>query len=96
MRLLEITDLTASDVKAMFAELNTNITNLRNEVAQQPKAKDEPENMTIDDVCTFLRIKRVCVWKWTRDGKLVAYRIGGKKYYKRSEVETVLTNSKTV
>ncbi len=96
MRVLEVTDMTANDVKTMFADLNKKIEVLINERnAPQPQA-NEAENMTIDETTAFFRINRTTLWKWTKERKVTAYRIGSKKYYKRSEVQVVLNNAKTI
>ena len=96
MRVLEVTDMTANEVKAMFADLNKKIEVLINERNAPQAQANEPENMTIEDTTAFLRINRSTLWKWTKERKVTAYRIGSKKYYKRSEVQTVLNNAKTI
>ena len=96
MRVLEVTDMTANEVKTMFADLNKKIEVLINERNAPQAQANEPENMTIEDTTAFLRINRSTLWKWTKERKVTAYRIGSKKYYKRSEVQTVLNNAKTI
>ena len=96
MRLLEITDLSANDVRTMFAELAKEIKELKSERSQPQAQTSEPENMTIIDTAAFFRINRTTLWKWTKERKITAYRIGSKKYYKRSEVQMVLNNAKTI
>ncbi len=95
MRLLEITDLSANELKAMFADLNKKLDVLINQPLPSVKS-DEPENMTIIDTSAFFRINRSTLWKWTKERKITAYRIGSKKYYKRSEIQKVLNNAKTI
>lgn len=34
------------------------------------------------------------LWKWERDGKIVSYGIGGKRFYKRSELLEAITKLK--
>lgn len=97
-RLVEITDLSGSQILGAFADLKKELVGLRADlkatIAQSQVDANLPENMTIKEVCAMLRINNVTCWKWTKSGKLTAYRIGSKKYYKRSEVQMVFNNSK--
>ena len=61
----------------------------------QPEPKDDP----LDD---YIERKEVVgklasastLWKWEKAGKLQSYGIGGKRYYKRSEIEGAFTKMK--
>lgn len=49
--------------------------------------KQPSEYLTRNDVAEMLKIDLSSVHNWTKKGKLKAYGIGGRVYYKRDEVE---------
>jgi len=49
------------------------------------------ELMTRDETCQFLKIDSSTLWAWTNKGKVKAYGIGARRYYKRSELMECLT-----
>lgn len=42
--------------------------------------------LTREEACTFLKINKTSLWKWTKNGKLKAYGLGNRVYYKRAEL----------
>ena len=42
------------------------------------------------ELCKLLNIKRVCLWKHIKNGKIPYYQIGNKKLFKESEVNAAL------
>ena len=44
------------------------------------------ELLTRDQTCTFLQINSTTLWHWTNKGKVKAYGIGNRRYYKKSEL----------
>ncbi len=56
----------------------------------QPK---EPEElMTRKETANYLKVDISTLHNWTKKGKLIAYGIGGRVYYKRGEIEQKLFN----
>ncbi len=49
--------------------------------------KQPSEYLTRNEVAEMLKIDLSSVHNWTKKGKLKAYGIGGRVYYKRDEVE---------
>ena len=47
---------------------------------------DAEELMTREDVCEFLSINSSTLWHWTNKGKIKAYAIGARRFYKKSEI----------
>jgi Helix-turn-helix domain len=43
------------------------------------------------ETCKFLKIDSSTLWSWTNMGKVFAYGIGARRYYKRSELMECLT-----
>lgn len=42
--------------------------------------------MTRSQVCEFLQINSSTLWHWTNKGKVIAYGIANRRYYKKSEL----------
>ncbi len=49
------------------------------------------ELMTRDETCKFLKIDSSTLWAWTNNGKVKAYGIGARRYYKKNEILECLT-----
>jgi len=49
------------------------------------------ELLTRAEACEFLKIDSSTLWHWTNKGKVKAYGIGSRRYYKRSELLEALT-----
>jgi hypothetical protein len=52
---------------------------------------DDEELLTREETCKFLKIDSSTLWAWTNKGKVKAYGIGARRYYKRSELLECLT-----
>jgi len=56
---------------------------------------DEPiELLTREQTCKFLQIDSSTLWAWTNKGKVIAYGIGNRRYYKKTELLTSLQQLK--
>ena len=51
---------------------------------QNQEANDEL--LTRVETCDFLKINSSTLWHWTKKGKVKAYGIANRRYYKRSEL----------
>ena len=59
---------------------------------KQLRAKEAiDELLTRDETCAYLKIDSSTLWAWTNKGKVKAYGIGSRRYYKRSELLECLT-----
>jgi hypothetical protein len=54
------------------------------------RPKEPPEYLTRKDVKDMFQIDMSTVHNWTKAGKLRAYQIGSRVYYRRDEVEQAL------
>lgn len=70
------------------ASVKSGIQEFQNEL--QTKDKSE-ELLSRDETCKFLKIDSSTLWAWTNNGKVKAYGIGARRYYKRSELMECLT-----
>ena len=81
---IQLINVTENELVELFSE------RIKKEVEEikksfQPK---EPETyMTRNEVTEYLHINLSTLYHWTKKGKLQAYGIGNRVYYKRSDVE---------
>ena len=55
--------------------------------------KNNPQNippdqelLTRDEACKLLKVDLSTLWRWTNQGKITAYGIGSKRFYKKEEL----------
>lgn len=61
------------------------------EVAAQPVPSEaEEEYLTSKQVLEILKISSTTLWKWKNKGRIKEYGTGGKRYFKRSEIDQAL------
>lgn len=77
----QLSELINEGVKNQLLELQKNL--------NSQKANDDL--LTRDETCKFLSIDSSTLWAWTNKGKVKAYGIGNRRYYKRSELLECLT-----
>ena len=72
--------------------IGTSVKNGILELHKELQSKDNSEElMTRDETCKFLKIDSSTLWAWTNNGKVKAYGIGARRYYKKSELMECLT-----
>ncbi|MCB9363404.1 MAG: helix-turn-helix domain-containing protein [Flavobacteriales bacterium] len=71
-----LVNLINENVKAQLSELKKSLIS--------KEASDEL--LTRDETCKLLQIDSSTLWHWTNKGKVVAYGIANRRYYKRSEL----------
>jgi len=54
----------------------------------QPKSVDE--YLTRSEAADMLKCDISTIHNWTKKGKLIAYKLGNRVYYKRSQIESVM------
>ena len=72
----ELQELIGTSVKKSVEELQKEL---------QSKKFTE-ELLTRAETCKYLKINGSTLWAWTGKGKVKAYGIGARRYYKRSEL----------
>jgi excisionase family DNA binding protein len=60
------------------------------ELKEKLQPKEPKQLMTRGEVEKFLNVSRPTLHRWTNSGKLRAYGIGNRVYYKREEIEAAL------
>ena len=72
--------------------IGTSVKNGIQELQKELQTKDNSEELlTREETCQFLKIDSSTLWAWTNKGKVHAYGIGARRYYKRSELIECLT-----
>jgi hypothetical protein len=62
------------------------------ELQKEIQTKDNSDElMTREETCKFLKIDSSTLWAWTNNGKVKAYGIGARRYYKKNEILECLT-----
>ena len=81
--------LTVEQLKQL---IGTSVRNGIIELQKEIQTKDNSEElMTREETCQFLKIDSSTLWAWTNNGKVKAYGIGARRYYKKSEIMECLT-----
>lgn len=70
------------------------IPKLKAELAEQFQPKQPEELLTIDEVCTLLKISRSTEGRWRSEGIIKPSNISGTYYYFRSEIFKILNDNK--
>ena len=72
--------------------IGTSVRNGILELQKELQIKDNSEElMTREETCQFLKIDSSTLWAWTNNGKVKAYGIGARRYYKKTEIMECLT-----
>ncbi|MDT8413647.1 MAG: helix-turn-helix domain-containing protein [Vicingaceae bacterium] len=80
----QLADLINEGVKKQLEQLKKEL--------QNQSANDDL--MSREQACKFLQIDSSTLWHWTNKGKVKAYGIGARRYYKRSELLEAITLKK--
>lgn len=72
----QLRDLVDSSVRGQLIDFKKSLANLQ--------ANDEL--LSREEACAFLKIDPSTLWHWTNKGKVLAYGIGNRRYYKRSQL----------
>ena len=46
----------------------------------------DQELLTREEACKLLKVDSSTLWRWTNQGKITAYGIGSKRFYKKEEL----------
>jgi hypothetical protein len=82
-------ELTVEELQQL---IGTSVKNGIFELHQELQTKYNNEDLlTREETCQFLKIDSSTLWSYTNKGKVKAYGIGARRYYKRSELLESLT-----
>jgi len=78
-----LTELIKEGVKSQLEDLKKTL-----------QTHNPDELLTREQTCEFLQIDSSTLWAWTNKGKVIAYGIGNRRYYKKAELLTSLQQLK--
>lgn len=61
---------------------------------QLERADLSKEMLTIDEVVSMLKVSKMTLWRWDKNGLLTKIDMGGVRRYRRSEVEALIADRK--
>ena len=66
---------------------------IKNNSLTQPP---DQELLTREETCKLLKVDSSTLWRWTNKGKIIAYGIGSRRFYKKEELMSslIMLNSK--
>ena len=76
----------ASDLKELFLEWEK-------EKDSQIQAAKEEQYLSPNETVTILGISKPTLWRWEKHDFLVPTKIGGKKYFRKSDVDALLKSN---
>ena len=75
-----LTELIEDGIKSQLKDLKKEIS-----------THDPNELLTRTETCKYLQIDSSTLWHWTNKGRVIAYGIGNRRYYKKAELLKCLT-----
>jgi excisionase family DNA binding protein len=73
--------------------LNSRFDDIQNQIKELRKSmlpKTSEEYLTRYEAADMLKCDISTIHNWTKKGKLIAYKIGNRVYYKRSQIDSVM------
>jgi excisionase family DNA binding protein len=92
MSSIKIVQLTPEELSAYLAQA---VKEQFTELKSLFKANEKTELLTRSEIASLLKVDKSTIYNWTRSGVLKSYSIKGRVYFKRSEIESALTELKT-
>ena len=68
---------------------------IRIELEEFKKDKEEDELMKASEVCNYLKISKVTLYKWLREGKISGYYLATRLFFWKSEIIKALNKKET-
>ena len=76
-------NLTPSDLEELIRKV---VSEQLDEFRKNTSTENPKELLTREEACLLLKISLTSLWNWTKKGKLMAYGIGNRVFYKRGEL----------
>ena len=59
---------------------------LKEVIKNNPLSPPDQELLTREEACKLLKVDSSTLWRWTNKGKVIAYNIGSRRFYKKEEL----------
>lgn len=86
-----ILQINAGDLSEFAGEIVSGVISALNNANAKKKMA---ELFTIDEVATILKVSKMTLHRWDKEGILTKIDIGGQRRYRRSDVEALIENRK--
>lgn len=83
MKTIHLIETTPEDLATL---INAGIKAQLEDIGKNLAHKSEDDLLTRQEACDFLKIDSSTLWHWTNKGKVKAYGIANRRYYKKSEL----------
>ncbi|MCX6184999.1 MAG: helix-turn-helix domain-containing protein [Flavobacterium sp.] len=83
-KVIEIEDVTVEELTEIIAEKL--VDKLEKRIAALISKQNDEELLTRTETAKILKVELTTLWSWTKKGKITAYGIGNRVYYKRGEI----------
>lgn len=70
------------------------IPELKAELSKEFQLKEPTEYLTRQEVCEMLHIDLSSLHRWRKEGKLIAYGLGNRVYFKRNEIDELINQNR--
>lgn len=91
-KVIEIENISVDELTEIIAEKL--VDKLEKRIATLISKQNDEELLTRTETVELLKINLTTLWNWTKKGKLTAYGIGNRVYYKRGEIMKALVEFK--
>ena len=79
-----------------IADLEDVIRNcIREELSDIASNNVKEDLLKANEVCEYLRISKVTLYKWLKQGKITGYHLGTRLFFKKTDVDNALIKQET-
>jgi len=78
--------LTPISVESLTEKIALKTLELLEQKKETKTTQNPDELLTREQTCQLLQIDSSTLWHWTNKGKVIAYGIGNRRYYKKAEL----------
>ena len=68
---------------------------IREELKDMTKDNENANLLKANEVCEYLRISKVTLYKWLKQGKISGYHLGTRLFFKKTDVDNALIKQET-
>ena len=86
--LIQIENISVEELTEIIAEKLAD--KLETRIARLISSENDEALLTRAETAEFLKINSTTLWHWTKKGKVTAYGIGNRVYYKKGELKKAL------
>ena len=83
-KVIEIEDITVEELTEIIADKLAD--KIETRIAMLISTQNDEELLTRTETAKILKVELTTLWSWTKKGKITAYGIGNRVYYKRGEI----------